>query len=31
MGPEAAFKLLEKDGFEWIWQPDEWYRERGKL
>ncbi|WP_171845037.1 glucose-6-phosphate dehydrogenase [Enterococcus mundtii] len=31
MGPEAAFELLEKDGFEWIWQPDHWYRERGKL
>ncbi len=31
MGPKAAFELLEKDGFEWIWQPDNWYRERGKL
>ncbi|WP_165003143.1 MULTISPECIES: glucose-6-phosphate dehydrogenase [unclassified Enterococcus] len=31
MGPQAAFELLEKDGFEWIWQPDNWYRERGKL
>ncbi|MBZ3646708.1 glucose-6-phosphate dehydrogenase [Enterococcus hirae] len=31
MGPEAAFELLEKDGFEWIWQPDDWYRDRGKL
>ncbi|MFV0559634.1 MAG: glucose-6-phosphate dehydrogenase, partial [Enterococcus sp.] len=31
MGPQAAFDLLEKDGFEWIWQPDNWYRERSKL
>lgn len=31
MGPKAAFDLLEKDGFHWIWQPDLWYRERGKL
>lgn len=31
MGPDEAFELLEKDGFEWIWQPDHWYRERGKL
>lgn len=31
MGPQAAFELLEKDGCEWIWQPDTWYRERNKL
>jgi glucose-6-phosphate 1-dehydrogenase len=31
MGPKAAFDLLEKDGRSWIWQPDAWYRERGKL
>ncbi len=31
MGPKAAFDLLEKNGHEWIWQPDTWYRERGKL
>lgn len=31
MGPQAAFDLIEKDGFEWIWQPDNWYRERGLL
>lgn len=31
MGPQAAFDLLEKDGCEWIWQPDIWYRERNKL
>ncbi|MDH6364454.1 glucose-6-phosphate 1-dehydrogenase [Enterococcus sp. PF1-24] len=31
MGPQAAFDLLEKDGFQWIWQPDIWYRERNKL
>lgn len=31
MGPKAAFELLENDGFEWIWEPEGWYRERGKL
>jgi glucose-6-phosphate 1-dehydrogenase len=31
MGPQSAFDLLEKDGNAWIWQPDVWYRERGKL
>lgn len=31
MGPQAAFDLLEKDGFQWIWQPDAWYRERDLL
>jgi glucose-6-phosphate 1-dehydrogenase len=31
MGPAAAFELLEKDGFSWVWEPDIWYRERGKL
>lgn len=31
MGPKAAFDLLEKDSCTWIWQPDHWYRERGKL
>ncbi|MCD1023712.1 glucose-6-phosphate dehydrogenase [Enterococcus sp. SMC-9] len=31
MGPQAAFDLLAKDGFTWIWQPDEWYRERNLL
>ncbi|MHC5269055.1 glucose-6-phosphate dehydrogenase [Enterococcus sp. LJL98] len=31
MGPDAAFELLEKDGFKWIWNPDEWYRERNLL
>ncbi|WP_368250862.1 glucose-6-phosphate dehydrogenase [Enterococcus sp. 2201sp1_2201st1_B8_2201SCRN_220225] len=31
MGPEAAFELVKKDGFEWIWQPEEWYRERDLL
>ena len=29
MGPKAAFDLLEKNGHEWAWQPDLWYRERG--
>lgn len=31
MGPKAAFDLLEQDGRSWVWHPDEWYRERGKL
>ncbi len=31
MGPDASFDLLAKDGFTWDWQPDIWYRERGKL
>lgn len=31
MGPQCAFDLLSRDGFEWIWHPDEWYREHGKL
>ncbi|MGC3083210.1 glucose-6-phosphate dehydrogenase, partial [Enterococcus faecium] len=31
LGPKAAFELLENDGFEWIWQPDNRYREPGKL
>lgn len=31
MGPKAAFELLEKNGHEWNWHPDTWYRERGKL
>jgi len=29
MGPANAFELLAKDGREWAWQPDLWYRERG--
>ncbi|MGX7195581.1 glucose-6-phosphate dehydrogenase [Enterococcus olivae] len=31
MGPKEAYELLEKDGFEWIWAPDEWYRKRDLL
>lgn len=31
MGPKAAFDLLTKDGFSWDWEPDLWYKERGKL
>ena len=31
MGPKAAFELVEKDGFNWIWEPEEWYRNRGLL
>lgn len=29
MGPVEAFDLLARDGREWAWQPDIWYRERG--
>ena len=31
MGPQCAFDLLAKNGHEWAWRPDQWYRERGKL
>lgn len=31
MGPDCAFELLAKNNREWAWQPDHWYRERGKL
>ncbi|WP_071131806.1 glucose-6-phosphate dehydrogenase [Enterococcus timonensis] len=31
MGPEASFELLEKDGHQWIWQPEQWYQERNLL
>ncbi|MGM0215585.1 glucose-6-phosphate dehydrogenase [Enterococcus sp. AZ109] len=31
MGPKASFDLLNKNGHDWIWTPDNWYRERGKL
>ena len=31
MGPDAAFELLERDGFQWVWQPDNWYREHNQL
>ncbi|MCO8290166.1 glucose-6-phosphate dehydrogenase [Tetragenococcus halophilus] len=31
MGPKEAYQLLEKDGRHWIWEPDEWYRQRGLL
>ena len=31
MGPDAAFELLKKDGFKWIWTPDQWYRDRNLL
>lgn len=31
MGPKAAYDLVAKDGFQWIWEPDEWYRERDLL
>lgn len=31
MGPKCAFDLLKNDGFDWIWKPDEWYRENNKL
>ncbi|PCR99614.1 glucose-6-phosphate dehydrogenase [Lactococcus fujiensis] len=29
MGPKEAFDLLARDGREWTWQPDVWYRDRG--
>lgn len=31
MGPDVAFDLLKKDGRNWAWQPDIWYREHGSL
>ena len=31
MGPQEAFELLKKDGRQWIWQPDQWYKERGLM
>ena len=31
MGPKEAFDLLKKENHEWVWTPDEWYRERGLL
>lgn len=31
MGPKEAFELLEKSGSTWIWQPDDWYKDRGLL
>lgn len=31
MGPDEAFHLLQEDGFNWLWQPDHWYREHGEL
>ncbi len=31
MGPIESFELIEKDNRHWIWQPDEWYKERGLL
>ena len=30
MGPDEAF-LTSEDGFNWVWQPDHWYREHGEL
>lgn len=31
MGPKSAFDLLEKDGHQWVWKPDNWYKEHGKM
>lgn len=31
MGPQCAFDLLKKDNHEWVWAPDEWYKEMGQL
>lgn len=31
MGPKESFDLLERDGREWVWQPDEWYKDKDLL
>ncbi|MGX4685577.1 glucose-6-phosphate dehydrogenase [Vagococcus sp. JNUCC 83] len=31
MGPKEATELLEKDGRSWVWQPDQWYKEKELL
>lgn len=31
MGPEEAFDLIKRDDYDWVWKPDEWYRERDLL
>ena len=31
MGPDESFALLQKEGRNWVWQPDTWYRERNLL
>ncbi|MCI0130258.1 MULTISPECIES: glucose-6-phosphate dehydrogenase [Enterococcaceae] len=31
MGPKEAFDLLENDGRSWVWEPDQWYREKELL
>lgn len=31
MGPKEAAELLKSDGRQWIWSPDQWYRQRNLL
>ncbi|MDR1567428.1 MAG: glucose-6-phosphate dehydrogenase [Streptococcaceae bacterium] len=31
MGPTESFELLKKHHTQWLWQPDQWYRNRGLL
>ncbi len=31
MGPQCAFDLLEKEGHQWVWIPETWYKEHGQL
>ncbi|MDR2465213.1 MAG: glucose-6-phosphate dehydrogenase [Streptococcaceae bacterium] len=31
MGPMESYELLERNGHEWIWQPEKWYIERKQL
>ena len=31
METKEASALLKKENHEWVWTPDEWYRERGLL
>ena len=31
MGPQCSFDLLEKEGKQWVWHPDTWYKEQGLL
>lgn len=31
MGPKESAELLEKDGRTWVWQPENWYKERNLL
>ena len=31
MGPDCSFDLLQREGYHWVWTPDQWYKERGDL